>query len=60
MVNYRGVAHPSQPNYAAVAGGSQNRVTSGALSIIPGRLDTIVDRLESKGISWGEYQEGLP
>jgi len=60
LVNYYGVAHPSQPNYAAAVGGSQNRVISGATSVISSRVETLVDRLEAKGISWGLYQEDLP
>lgn len=31
-----------------------------ALTEIPANVSTIVDLLESKGITWAEYQEGLP
>jgi acid phosphatase len=27
---------------------------------IPANVSTVVDLLDTKGISWGEYQEGLP
>jgi acid phosphatase len=60
LTNYHGVAHPSQPNYVAVVGGSQNKIISGLVGDIPKKMETIVDRLEAKGITWGEYQEGLP
>jgi acid phosphatase len=30
------------------------------LTMIPANVSTIVDLLESKGITWAEYQEGLP
>jgi acid phosphatase len=28
--------------------------------VIPKNVSTVVDLLDSKGISWGEYQEGIP
>ena len=30
------------------------------LNKIPANVSTVVDLLESKGISWAEYQEGMP
>lgn len=54
--NYQALAHPSEPNYVGFAGGS---------TFVSADLDTcvyipnqnLVDRLESGGISWREYEE---
>ncbi|KAH9164033.1 hypothetical protein EDB89DRAFT_2078302 [Lactarius sanguifluus] len=43
---YHALAHPSEPNYIAAAGGD--------------RISIIVDLLEAKNISWASYQENLP
>ena len=54
------VAHPSQPNYVASVGGSTHGITSDSFSRIGSSVETIVDLLEAKGVSWSEYQEDSP
>jgi acid phosphatase len=58
--NYFSTTHPSEPNYVAVAGGDNFGMDNDNLTMIPANVSTIVDLLESKGITWAEYQEGLP
>jgi acid phosphatase len=58
--NHFATTHPSEPNYVAVAGGETFGMDNDALTEIPANVSTIVDLLESKGITWAEYQEGLP
>jgi acid phosphatase len=58
--NYFATTHPSEPNYVAVAGGDNFGMDNDNLTEIPANVSTIVDLLESKGITWAEYQEGLP
>ena len=58
--NYFATTHPSQPNYVAVVGGDNFGMDNDNLTEIPANVSTVVDLLESKGISWGEYQEGMP
>lgn len=60
MTNYNAVTHPSQPNYAAAAGGDTFGMENDEFIQIPSNVSTIVDLLDTKGISWGEYQEDLP
>ena len=54
------VTHPSQPNYAAVVAGDNFGLDNGDFTAFPQNISTVVDLLDTKGISWGEYQEGLP
>ncbi|KAF5016925.1 hypothetical protein F66182_11236, partial [Fusarium sp. NRRL 66182] len=54
------VAHPSEPNYASTAAGDQFAMDNDNFIQIPANVSTIVDLLDTKGISWGEYQESLP
>ncbi|CDH59504.1 acid phosphatase [Lichtheimia corymbifera JMRC:FSU:9682] len=58
LTNYRGVAHPSQPNYIALISGSTKGTKEDDESNID--RDTIVDLLEKKNISWKTYQEDYP
>ncbi|KAN0106188.1 phosphoesterase [Hyaloscypha variabilis] len=58
--NYLAVAHPSQPNYVASVGGDTHGVTNSDLFRINSSVQTVVDLLEANGVSWSEYQEGLP
>ena len=57
--NYYGVTHPSQPNYVASIAGD----FFGLHADDPTQrfnAQNIVDQLESKGLTWATYQQGLP
>ena len=60
MKNYFSVTHPSEPNYVATAGGDYFGMDNDDLNMIPANVSSIVDLLESKDISWAEYQEDMP
>ena len=61
LTNYHGVVHPSQPNYVAAVGGDLHGVKDSThVYHIPPDVRTIVDLLEEKKVSWGEYQEDMP
>lgn len=60
LTNYYAVTHPSEPNYAAVVGGDIFGMDNDDFLRIPSNISTVVDLLDTRGISWGEYQEGLP
>jgi acid phosphatase len=60
LENYFSTTHPSEPNYVAVAGGDNFGMDNDNLTEIPANVSTVVDLLESKGITWAEYQEGMP
>ena len=55
-----GVGAPSQPNYIAPASGDTFGLNSDSFVLVNRNISTIVDLLEDKGISWGDYNEGLP
>jgi acid phosphatase len=57
--SYFAIRHPSLPNYLALTGGS----TFGIASDCTGcrvRATNLIDQLESGGMSWKAYMEGLP
>lgn len=54
------MTHPSQPNYCAVVGGDTFGMDADEFVQIPANISTVVDLLDTKGISWGEYQEDIP
>jgi hypothetical protein len=59
LSGYRGVTHPSLPNYLALVSGSTQGITDDCTSCtVPGR--SLADTLEAKGLSWKAYAEGLP
>lgn len=60
LSNYFGVTHPSEPNYIASHGGDYFGMDDDDLSFVDANVSTIVDLLEARNISWGEYQEDLP
>ncbi|KAL3461954.1 phosphoesterase family-domain-containing protein [Aspergillus heterothallicus] len=60
LTNYYGVTHPSMPNYCASVGGDTWGMDHDNFVQIPSNISTVVDLLDTKGISWGEYQEHLP
>ncbi|KAL3462196.1 acid phosphatase PHOa [Aspergillus heterothallicus] len=60
LTNYYGTGHPSQPNYIAAASGDNYGMDNDNFHDIPANVSTVADLLDTKGISWGEYQEHMP
>ena len=60
LTNAFGVTHPSEPNYVASVGGDYFGMNNDNLNSIPANVSTVVDLLESQGISWAEYQQDMP
>ncbi|OKL59394.1 Acid phosphatase [Talaromyces atroroseus] len=60
LTNYWAVAHPSEPNYASAAAGDQFAMDNDDWHQIPANISTVADLLDTKGISWGEYQQDIP
>ncbi|KGO43953.1 Phosphoesterase [Penicillium expansum] len=58
--NFYAVTHPSEPNYCAAAGGDTFGMDNDDFNQIPGNVSTIADLLDTKSVSWGEYQEHIP
>ncbi|KAK9314905.1 phosphoesterase family-domain-containing protein [Lipomyces starkeyi] len=58
--NYWASTHPSEPNYISVVGGDYFGMNSDNFERVPANVSTVVDLLETKHISWAEYQEDLP
>ncbi|KAJ3085079.1 hypothetical protein HK100_009174 [Physocladia obscura] len=57
LTDYHGVAHPSQPNYVALATGD-TLVTNDTVRDID--ASCIVDLLERRGLTWASYCEAYP
>lgn len=60
LENYFAQTHPSEPNYVASHGGDYFGMDNDKFNFIDSNVSTIVDLLETKGISWAEYQEDMP
>ena len=60
LTNYYGTTHPSEPNYCAAAGGDNFGMDNDDFHAIPANISTVADLLDTKGISWAEYQEDIP
>ncbi|KIW13110.1 hypothetical protein PV08_08297 [Exophiala spinifera] len=60
LTNYYAVTHPSEPNYCAAAGGDTFGMQNDDFNSVPADVAHIVDLLDTKQISWGEYQEHIP
>ena len=58
--NYRGIAHPSLPNYLALIGGQTFGVRSDCTSCFLSGPDLAVDRLRPAGRTWKGYMDGMP
>lgn len=58
--NYWGVTHPSEPNYIASVGGDYFGLDDDRFIALPANVSTVVDLLDTKGITWGEYEEHMP
>ena len=59
LAGYRGVTHPSLPNYLALVSGSTQGITSDCTACSTGGR-SLADTLEAKGRTWKTYAEGLP
>jgi hypothetical protein len=59
LSGYRGVAHPSLPNYLALVSGSTHGITSDCTSCVVNG-PSLADALDAKGLTWKTYAEGLP
>ncbi|KAJ5629199.1 Acid phosphatase [Penicillium herquei] len=60
LTNFYAVAHPSEPNYCAAAGGDTFGMDNDNFHQVPANISTIVDLLDVGGVSWAEYQEHSP
>ncbi|CAI7619519.1 unnamed protein product [Penicillium viridicatum] len=60
LTNFYAVTHPSEPNYCAAAGGDTFGMDNDDFNQVPNNVSTIADLLDTKGISWAEYQEHIP
>lgn len=61
LTSYSGVAHPSLPNYiASIAGSSLGVHDDGPVSAHSFPDATVLDLLDTKGISWKMYAEDYP
>jgi phospholipase C len=62
--NYTAITHPSLPNYLAlISGETQGYAHScvpGADCHIPGKGNNLADELETAGLTWKAYLEGMP
>jgi hypothetical protein len=59
LSDYRGLVHPSLPNYLALVSGSMHGIAWNCTSCtVAGR--SLADALEAKGLTWKAYAEGLP
>lgn len=58
--NYWAVTHPSEPNYIASVSGDYFALDDDRFIQMPKNVSTVMDLLDSKNISWGEYQQHLP
>jgi hypothetical protein len=59
LAGYRGVTHPSLPNYLALVSGSTQGITDDCNSCSTGGR-SLADTLEANGRTWKAYAEGLP
>jgi phosphatidylinositol-3-phosphatase len=59
LSGYRGVTHPSLPNYLALVSGSTHGITTTCTTcVVDG--PSLADTLAAKGLTWKTYAEGLP
>ena len=56
---YRGLTHPSLPNYLALVSGSTHGITSDCTSCTVSG-GSLADTLEARKLTWKAYAEGLP
>ncbi|MDE3230572.1 MAG: hypothetical protein KGO05_11895 [Chloroflexota bacterium] len=59
--NYWAVAHPSEPNYIALIGGSTFGVTNdNSYRVNALSQPSLASQLDAAGLTWKSYQQGLP
>jgi phospholipase C len=59
FTNYRGVSHPSLPNYIAMVSGGTQGITSDCTDCVVD-APNLADSLDHAGKSWKTYAESLP
>src|SRR5436309_9860760 len=59
LTRYYGVTHPSLPNYLALVSGTTAGITTDCTSCIVAARN-LADTLESAGMTWKTYAQGLP
>ena len=59
FTNYRGVSHPSLPNYIAMVSGGTQGITSDCTTCLV-NAPNLADSLEGARRTWKTYAEGLP
>jgi hypothetical protein len=59
LAGYRGVTHPSLPNYLALVSGSTHGIASDCTDCTVGGR-SLADTLEAHRLTWKAYAEGLP
>lgn len=60
LTKYYAHTHPSQPNYIASIAGDYFGLNNDLPVHIPDNVSTVVDLLDTKGISFGGYFEDQP
>ncbi|KAK3321280.1 phosphoesterase family-domain-containing protein [Cercophora scortea] len=60
LTNYYAITHPSQPNYIAAVGASTFGCTDDSFYRIGSSTKSIIDLLETAGVSWSVYGEDSP
>jgi acid phosphatase len=60
LTNFFAVTHPSEPNYMAAIAGDYFGMENDDFLRAPRNISTVIDLLDTKGISWGHYQEDMP
>ena len=60
LKNYQALHTSPQLNYVASVGDDTFGVATNQYFTIPKEHKTIVDLLESEGVSWGPYEEDMP
>jgi hypothetical protein len=59
LAGYRGVTHPSLPNYLALVSGSTQGITTNCTDCVVD-AKSLADTVEASGRTWKTYAEGLP
>lgn len=60
LTSYYGVTHPSLPNYLAMVSGNTYVSSDCAPSQCSVNSSSVVNLLQSRGLSWREYAESMP
>ena len=60
LTNYFALTHTSEPNYLASAAGDYFGLPNDYFMSMPSNISSVVDLLDTKGISWSEYQQAAP